>query len=199
MLFTCGWGWYVVEMCLWPNLGVEVRCVNFCDGKIYSSWPGANGAEVGEMGHPAQGRGICVDNARCLEFLKSCKMGVFWVIKCALSVNVRLSKLILEVRLWRGYWCWVKVGHGEWGGWSMLFTCGWGWYVVEMCLWPILGVEVRRCANFCDEKIYSSWPGANGAEVGEMGHPAQGRGICVDNARCFRIFEKLQNGGVLSN
>ena len=28
---------------------------------------------------------------------------------------------------------------------------------------------------------------------------AQGRGICVDNARCFRIFEKLQNGGVLSN
>ena len=23
--------------------------------------------------------------------------------------------------------------------------------------------------------------------------------ICVDNARCFRIFEKLQNGGVLSN
>ena len=31
-----------------------------------------------------------------------------------------------------------------------------------------------------------------------MGHPAQGRGICVDNARCF-IFEKLQNGGVLSN
>ena len=32
-----------------------------------------------------------------------------------------------------------------------------------------------------------------------MGHPAQGRGICVDNARCFRIFEKLQNGGVLSN
>ena len=32
-----------------------------------------------------------------------------------------------------------------------------------------------------------------------MGHPAQGRGICVDNARCFRICEKLQNGGVLSN
>ena len=32
-----------------------------------------------------------------------------------------------------------------------------------------------------------------------MGHPAQGRGICVDNAQCFRIFEKLQNGGVLSN
>ena len=37
------------------------------------------------------------------------------------------------------------------------------------------------------------------AEVGKIGHPAQGRGICVDNARCFRIFEKLQNGGVLSN
>ena len=32
-----------------------------------------------------------------------------------------------------------------------------------------------------------------------MGHPAQGRGICVDNARCSRIFEKLHNGGVLSN
>ena len=32
-----------------------------------------------------------------------------------------------------------------------------------------------------------------------MDHPAQGRGICVDNAQCFRIFEKLQNGGVLSN
>ena len=32
-----------------------------------------------------------------------------------------------------------------------------------------------------------------------MGHPAQGRGICVDNARCFRIFEKLQKGDVLSN
>ena len=32
-----------------------------------------------------------------------------------------------------------------------------------------------------------------------MGHPAQGRSICVDNAQCFRIFEKLQNGGVLSN
>ena len=26
-----------------------------------------------------------------------------------------------------------------------------------------------------------------------MGHPAQGRGICVDNARGFRIFEILQN------
>ena len=35
--------------------------------------------------------------------------------------------------------------------------------------------------------------------LGKMGHPAQGRGICVDNARCFRIFEKLQNGVVLSN
>ena len=32
-----------------------------------------------------------------------------------------------------------------------------------------------------------------------MGHPAQGRGICVDNAPCVRIFEKLHNGGVLSN
>ena len=32
-----------------------------------------------------------------------------------------------------------------------------------------------------------------------MGHPAQGRGICVDNARGFKIFEILQNGGVLSN
>ena len=68
-----------------------------------------------------------------------------------------------------------------------------------MCLWPILGVEVRRCVNFCDEKIYLSWPGANGAEVGEMGHPAQGRGICVDNAWGFKIFEMLKNGGVLSN
>ena len=27
-----------------------------------------------------------------------------------------------------------------------------------------------------------------------MGHPAQGRGICVDNARCFKIFEMLKNG-----
>ena len=32
-----------------------------------------------------------------------------------------------------------------------------------------------------------------------MGHPAQGRGICVDNARCFKIFRMLQDGGVLSN
>ena len=32
-----------------------------------------------------------------------------------------------------------------------------------------------------------------------MGHPAKGRSICVDNARCFRIFEMMQNGGVLSN
>ena len=80
----------------------------------------------------------------------------------------------------------------------MLFTCGWGWYVVEKCLWPNLGVEVR-CVNFCDEKIYSSWPGGKGAEVGEMGHQAQGRVLCVDNAQCFKIFEKLQNGGVLSN
>ena len=32
-----------------------------------------------------------------------------------------------------------------------------------------------------------------------MGHPAQGRGICVDNARCFKFFEMLENGGVLSN
>ena len=30
--------------------------------------------------------------------------------------------------------------------------------------------------------------GPTGAEVGEMGHPAQGRGICVDNARFFKIF-----------
>ena len=134
-----------------------------------------------------------------LEFLKSYKMGVFWVIKCALWVNVRLSKLTFEGEIVKRVsmlgesrsW-WVR-------GWSMLFTCGWGWYVVEMCLWPILGVEVRRCVNFCGEKNNSSWPGANWAEIGEMGHPAQGRGICVDNARCFRIFEKLQNGGVLSN
>ena len=27
----------------------------------------------------------------------------------------------------------------------------------------------------------------------------KGRGICVDNARCFKIFEMLKNGGVLSN
>ena len=32
-----------------------------------------------------------------------------------------------------------------------------------------------------------------------MGHPAQGRGICVDNAQGFKIFEILKNGGVLSN
>ena len=32
-----------------------------------------------------------------------------------------------------------------------------------------------------------------------MGHPASGRGICVDNARGFKIFEILKNGGVLSN
>ena len=32
-----------------------------------------------------------------------------------------------------------------------------------------------------------------------MGHQAKGRGKCVDNAQCFKIFEKLQNGGVLSN
>ena len=32
-----------------------------------------------------------------------------------------------------------------------------------------------------------------------MGHRAQGRGICVDNARCFKIFEMLKNGSVLSN
>ena len=32
-----------------------------------------------------------------------------------------------------------------------------------------------------------------------MGHPAQGRGICVDNARGFKLFEILKNGGVLSN
>ena len=36
--------------------------------------------------------------------------------------------------------------------------------------------------NFCDEKIYSSGPGAKGAQVGEMGHPAKDSGICVDNA-----------------
>ena len=46
--------------------------------------------------------------------------------------------------------------------------------------------------NFCDEKNNSSRPGVNWAEVGEMGHPAQGRGICVDNAQCFRIFEIAQ-------
>ena len=32
-----------------------------------------------------------------------------------------------------------------------------------------------------------------------MGHPAQGRGICVDNAQGFKIFEILKNWGVLSN
>ena len=32
-----------------------------------------------------------------------------------------------------------------------------------------------------------------------MGHPAQGRGICVDNAQVLKFFEMLQNGGVLSN
>ena len=32
-----------------------------------------------------------------------------------------------------------------------------------------------------------------------MGDPAQGRGICVDNARGFKIFEILKNGGILSN
>ena len=32
-----------------------------------------------------------------------------------------------------------------------------------------------------------------------MGHRAQGRGIYVDNAQCFKIFEMLQNGGALSN
>ena len=81
----------------------------------------------------------------------------------------------------------------------MLFICGWVQYVVEMYLWPILGVEVRRCVNFCDEKIYSSLPGANGVEVGGMGHPAKDSSIYVDNAQCFKIFEMLKNGGVLSN
>ena len=81
----------------------------------------------------------------------------------------------------------------------MLFTYGWGWYVGEMCLWPILGVEVRRCLNFYDEKIYSAWPGANRAEIGEMGHPGHDSGIYVDNAQCFKIFEILKNGGILSN
>ena len=28
-----------------------------------------------------------------------------------------------------------------------------------------------------------------------MGHPAQGRGICVDNAQGFKFFEMLKNGG----
>ena len=42
--------------------------------------------------------------------------------------------------------------------------------------------------NFCGEKNYSSRPGANGVEVGEMGHPTKDSGICVDNARCFKIF-----------
>ena len=32
-----------------------------------------------------------------------------------------------------------------------------------------------------------------------MGHRAYGRGICVNNAQGFKIFEKLKNGGVLSN
>ena len=27
-----------------------------------------------------------------------------------------------------------------------------------------------------------------------MGHPAQGRGICVDNAQCFRFFEIVKRG-----
>ena len=48
---------------------------------------------------------------------------------------------------------------------------------------------MRRCLNFCNEKIYSSRPGASGAEVGEMGHPAKDSGICVDNAQCFKIFQ----------
>ena len=41
---------------------------------------------------------------------------------------------------------------------------------------------MTSCLNFCDEKIYSSRPGANGVDLGEMGHPAQSRHICVDNA-----------------
>ena len=174
-------------------------CLNFCDEKIYLSWPGANGAEVGEMGHPAQGRGICVDNAQGFKSFEKLQNGgvlsnlVCFVSECEIEqINigsdiVKRISMLGKSRSW-----WVR-------GWSILFTCGWGWYVVEMCLWPILGVEMRRCVNFCDEKMYSSWPGANRAEVGEMGHPAQGRGICVDNARGFKIFEKLQNGGVLSN
>ena len=66
-------------------------------------------------------------------------------------------------------WKYVMVSEG-------LINAAYMWvgmqYVVEMYLWPILGVEVRRCVNFCDEKIYLSWPGANRVEVGEMGHPA---------------------------
>ena len=106
-------------------------------------------------------------------------------------MNVTLSKLTFEVRLWTGYRWWVKVGHGKWEvDQCCLHVGGDGmWY-----LWPILGVEVRRCLNFCDEKIYSSWPRANGAEVGEMGHPAKDSGICVDNARCFKIFQNCYKG-----
>ena len=142
-----------------------------------------------------------------LKFLKCWKMGVFWVIKCVLSVNVRLSKLIIEVGLWTGYLCWVKVGHNKWevdqcclhvggdavcGGdvfvtyfrcwsedvceflwWKNLFVMTWGQYVVEMYLWPILGVEVR-CMNFCDEKIYLSWPRANRSWGWRNGSPSLG-------------------------
>ena len=32
-----------------------------------------------------------------------------------------------------------------------------------------------------------------------MGHPGHDSGIYVDNARCFKIFEILKNGGILSN
>ena len=66
--------------------------------------------------------------------------------------------------------------------------------MVEMYLWPILGVEVRRCLNFCNEKIYLSWPGANGAEVGEMGHLAKDSGICVDNDVVLKFFEIVKKG-----
>ena len=72
-------------------------------------------------------------------------------------------------------------------------VCGGDVFVTYFRCWS------EEVCEFLWWKKNSSWPGANWAEVGEMGHPAQGGGICVDNARCFRIFEKLQNGGVLSN
>ena len=38
--------------------------------------------------------------------------------------------------------------------------------------------------------------GPRGLRLKKMGHPAQGRGICVDNARCFKIFSKLLKRGI---
>ena len=32
-----------------------------------------------------------------------------------------------------------------------------------------------------------------------MGHPGHDRSIYVDNAQCFKIFEILKTGGILSN